>query len=108
MTNLFNIFRPYSPWQVAIEWLMIGFVVYWVVRFLRGTRGAPLLKALVFLLTILYVVVGIFGQATGLERISFLYNKLLLIASFAVVMVFQPELRRALMNLGETSIGRGR
>ena len=32
--------RAYPPWQVAIELILIGAVVWWVIRFLRGTRGA--------------------------------------------------------------------
>ena len=43
-------FESYPLWQVLIEWLLIGTVVYWVVRFLRGTRGARLMKGIVFLL----------------------------------------------------------
>ena len=44
--DIFNIFRPYEWWQLLIEWFLIGFVVYWVIRFLRGTRGARLLKGI--------------------------------------------------------------
>jgi diadenylate cyclase len=43
----------------------------------------------------------------GLDRIDFLYSQFLSFASLAVVVVFQPELRRALMRLGETRLFRG-
>ena len=97
-------FRSYQPWQVAIEMLLIGIVVYWVMQFLRGTRGARLLKGIVFLLLSLYLIVTLVGDRYGLTRIKFLYEKLLLAASFVVIVVFQPELRRALMKLGETRL----
>ena len=42
-----------------------------------------------------------------LARIEFLYDKFLSFASFAIVVVFQPELRRALLRLGETRLFRG-
>src|SRR6185436_14246395 len=99
--------RSYAWWQVAIELVLIGLVVYWVVRFLRGTRGARLLKGIAFVLISLYLIVRLVGVQFGLERIEFLYGKFLLFASFAIVVVFQPELRRALMRLGETRLFRG-
>src|SRR5438105_3605924 len=107
LKDFLRAFQSYPKWVIASEWLLIGFVVYWVIRFLRGTRGARLLKGIVFLLIALYLIVGILGQQVVLERISFLYGKLLLFASFAIVVVFQPELRRALMRLGETRLFRG-
>jgi diadenylate cyclase len=97
-------FGSYPWWQIAIEWVLIGAIVYWVVRFLRGTRGARLLKGIAFLLIALYLVVTLVGDRIGLQRIKFLYDRLVLAASFVIVVVFQPELRRALMRLGETRI----
>ena len=97
-------FNSYPFWQVMVEWLLIGAVVYWVVRFLRGTKGARLLKGIVFLLLALYLIVTLVGDRFGLQRVKFLYDKLVLAASFVIVVVFQPELRRALMRLGETRL----
>src|ERR1019366_1596337 len=95
----------YSWWQVAIELFLIGLVVFWVVRFLRGTRGARMLKGISFVLVFLYVITRLLsGPPFGLMRLQFLYGRFLLFASFATVIVFQPELRRALMRLGETRL----
>src|SRR5437016_137009 len=101
-TDFIRAFQSYPKWQIFIEWLLIGTVVYWVVRFLRGTRGTTLLKGIVFLLIALYLIVTLVGERMGLQRVKFLYDKLVLAASFVVIVVFQPELRRALMRLGET------
>jgi diadenylate cyclase len=97
----------YPWWQVLIELLIIGSVVYWVISFLQGTRGARLLKGIVVLLITIYVVVRLLAGRFGLQRIEFLYGRFLLAAGFAIVVVFQPELRRALMRLGETRLFRG-
>jgi diadenylate cyclase len=107
MANFLNIFRPYPWWQLAIEWLLIGFVVYWVIRFLRGTRGARLLKGIGIVLIVLWVIVRLVATSLHLERITFLYDQFLKGAAFAVLIVFQPELRRAIMRLGETRLFRG-
>ena len=99
-------FRTYSLWQVAIEWLLIGLVVFWVVRFLRGTRGARLLKGIAFVLISLYLIIRLGKEFAGLDRIELLYRQFLGFASIAIIVVFQPELRRALMRLGETRLFR--
>jgi diadenylate cyclase len=93
-------------WNVLIELLLIGLFVYTVIRFLRGTRGARLLKGVGVLLVVLYLIVRIFGSAMNLDRLEFLYSKFLLVASLALAVVFQPEIRWALMRLGETRLFR--
>src|SRR3954463_8842837 len=94
--------RAYHWWQVGIELLLIGAVVYWIIRFLRGTRGARMLKGVAFVLISLYLIVRLVGTQFGLNRIEFLYGRFLIFAGGATGVVFQPELRRALMRLGET------
>ena len=107
--NLLSFFRAvqsYGWWRVGLELLLIGFVVYWVIRFLRGTRGARLLSGIVFVLIALYVIIRLFAARFQLERIDFLYRTFLQFASIAIIVVFQPELRRALQRLGETRLFR--
>ena len=98
--------RAYPPLQVITELILIGAVVYWIIRFLRGTRGARMLKGVAFVLISLYLIVRLVGTQFGLNRIEFLYRQFLIFASLATVVVFQPELRRALMRLGETRLFR--
>src|SRR5438105_1200256 len=106
-TNLRRFLVGYPPWRVAIELLLIGIVVWWVVRFLRGTRGARLLKGIAVVLVVLYLIVSIVAARLELYRIVYLYDLFLKGASIAVLIVFQPELRRAIMRLGETRLFRG-
>src|SRR5579863_1328768 len=87
------------PWGIiAIEMLLIGLFVFWIVRFLRGTRGARLLKGISLVLISLYIIVRLLASSFGLREIEFLYGKFVTLASFAIIVVFQPELRRALMR----------
>jgi diadenylate cyclase len=109
-TNISNFLRTLeglSWWRVAIELLVIGAVIFWIIRFLEGTRGARMLKGIGFVLIISYLLVTIIGQALQLTRLVFLYTTFLYSASFALAVVFQPELRRGLMRLGETQFFRG-
>jgi diadenylate cyclase len=107
LSTFFVQLKGYGVFPVVTELLIIGFCVYWVIRFLRGTRGARLLKGITFVLITLFVIIRLVANQLGLHRIDFLYTQFLSFASLAVVVVFQPELRRALMRLGETRLFRG-
>jgi len=104
----------YNLLVVAVELVLIGAVVWWVMRFLRGTRGARLVKGLALLLATVYVVIRLLpkniggDKDLGWERIEFLYGNFLLFAFVATVVAFQPELRRALIQIGQTRFFRGR
>jgi len=58
-------------------------------------------------LVAMYVTVRIVARRFELDRIDFLYGQLMQFATVAVLIVFQPELRRAVMRLGETRLFRG-
>lgn len=92
------------PWREATELLLIGLVVYAALRFLEGTRGARLMRA-VLVIMISLLVVAIIAQFLGLDRILFLYSYFVAGIFLVALVVFQPELRRGLMRIGER-IGR--
>ena len=100
--------RGYNPVGVIVELALI-WVVMWVVwRFLRGTRGARVLKGVGLVLVVAMVLVAALPQeAIGFDRLRFLLEKFLAFAAIAMVIVFQPELRRALVRLGEARLFRG-
>ncbi|MCK4850428.1 MAG: diadenylate cyclase CdaA [Phycisphaerae bacterium] len=87
---------------VVVELLLIGLVVWWVVRFLRGTRGARLFKGALFLLAVAYLIINLVAKRLEWNRIELLFSKLMWPSFIAVVIVFQPELRRVLMHVGQT------
>jgi diadenylate cyclase len=92
----------YEPAVVAVELLLIGVVVWWVMRFLRGTRGARLVKGVAVILATLYIAIRLLPEDLHWERIRFLYGNFLLFALVGIVVAFQPELRRVLIQVGQT------
>ena len=94
----------YPWWIIALELLLIGVVVHSVIEFMRGTRGARLIKGTALFLVVAYGIIRLGGDK--LVRVEYLYSKLLIFATFAIVVVFQPELRRALIRLGEARLFR--
>ena len=97
-----RIYISESPITVAVELVVIGLIVWWVVRFLRGTRGARLFKGALFLLAVFYLIINLAAKRLGWDRIELLFSKLMWPSFIAVVIVFQPELRRVLMRVGQT------
>lgn len=89
---------------MGVELLLIAVVVYLVIRFLRGTRGARMLRGTAVMLIGLYLVVRLVADKFDLQRVSFLYGVFLQFAFIAIIVVFAPELRRGLMRLGETRL----
>ena len=107
--NIKQFFSDYLPWMTLpslsirftdiVEILLLSFLVYKVMLWIRDTRAWTLLKGILML-----VVCVTIAYALQLDTIKFLVTKgtdLILIAS---VVIFQPELRRAMEHLGEKQI----
>jgi diadenylate cyclase len=93
--------QSYPPWQVVIELAVIWMVVYAVIRFVQGTRAARAIKGLLLMLVMATLLVRIIGQREAFQRLTFLYQNFLPLAAFTLIVIFQPELRRGLIRLGE-------
>jgi diadenylate cyclase len=84
------------------ELIFIGLVVYWVVDFLEGTRGERLFRAVIFILLVGFLVLKLVVGRLPLERLQYLYNGFLVGVLIIAVAAFQPEVRRALMRIGQS------
>lgn len=86
-------------WRPAIEIWILTVGIYYGVLFVRGTRGAPVVTGfLVFL-----VCFGFVAQALQLQVLNWLLREFLAFFVIAVLIIFQPELRRLLALLGDQS-----
>lgn len=104
--DLLDRLGSYSWWEVAVELILIWFVVYAVFRFVQGTRAARALKGLLFILIVGTLFVRFLGDDV-FARMAYLYDRMLAVIAIALVVIFQPELRRALIRLGETRFFQG-
>lgn len=82
----------------AIDILIIGFLIYKLLRMLNKTNTMRLAKGIGILLIVLWL-----SSLLSLRMLNFLLAKALEIGFIAVVIIFQPELRRALEKLGSSS-----
>ncbi|MCK4628208.1 MAG: diadenylate cyclase CdaA [Sedimentisphaerales bacterium] len=99
------VWDSYDLIPVLIELLLIGFVVYSVMRFLRGTGGEILFKGIVFVL-LGFGVISLLTDRLELDRIELLFTYFLGSVLVVTVVAFQPELRRGLMRLSGARFGR--
>lgn len=85
---------------VLAEWLIIGIAVWGILRVLRGTRGASLFRGVALLLLGVTIVLKLVAETFHFERILAIYPTFVFGVFLIGIIVFQPELRRALMRLG--------
>ena len=88
------------PWVAIVELLLIGSVVYTILRFLQGTRGARLIRAVLTILAVSFAVVWLIAERFELERINILYPYFILGVFLVSLVAFQTELRRLLLRVG--------
>ncbi len=83
-------------WNNVLDVLIVAIFIYYVLVLIRGTRAVQLLLGVL-------VLVGIYGLAVllKLELTRFVLSAVFAFAVFALLIVFQPELRRALGQLGQ-------
>lgn len=82
-------------WNNVLDIAIVAVFVYYVLVLIRGTRAVQLLLGVL-------ILVGIYGLAVVLRLTltALLLQGLSVVALFAIVVIFQPELRRALGQLG--------
>ena len=101
--NPAQLIRSYEPYQVFIEMLVIWICVYVVFRFLRGTRGAGIFKGFAILFVIVTLVIRVLSQdSDAFGRLNFIYDRFLGLLAIVLIVIFQPELRQAMIRLSHT------
>jgi diadenylate cyclase len=87
-------------WRSAVEIGILTVVIYYSYLYFRGTRGAKVLTGLLVLLLTLTLL----SQLLRLQVIYWLIRSFTAFLAIALVVIFQPELRRALAALGSQHI----
>ncbi len=85
-------------WRDGIEILLLAFCIYQLYRAFRSTRGAQILVGLGLVLVVLALVTQIFQ----FEVIGWIITRSAAVLAFALLVIFQPELRNALARLGSS------
>src|SRR2546426_1061135 len=87
-------------WRSAIEIALLWAAIYYSYLYFRGTRGAKVLTGL----AVIFLTLTLISQLLQLVVISWIIRSLTAFLAVALVIIFQPELRRALAALGSHHI----
>ena len=87
-------------WKPAVEIAILTVIIYYVFSFVRGTRGFSILTGFLVVLLTLALVSSIFE----FRVLRFLLGTFSAFLAMAVVVIFQPELRRILAQLGNMQL----
>lgn len=103
---MFALMSDWTVWNYiasVIDIALLSFVIYKLLMLIRGTRAAELLKGL-FALLILSVV----SEWMGLQVVQWILDQIWAVIFLIMVVIFQPEIRRVLEQLGRGRFFTGR
>lgn len=92
---LANLHIPYIQVTDILEIIIISFLVYHILLWIKQTRAWALLKGLIVILVFLFIAVLL-----NMTTILWIAQNVFSIAMIALVVMLQPELRKALEELG--------
>ena len=98
--NTFASVLPITFWDV-LDIAVLGYLIYKVIKLMRETRAGGLFKGLIILVAI-YLISSIFQM----KAIKYLLNKAMEVGLFALIVLFQPELRRTLEKIGHSKVSK--
>ncbi|MBO4501302.1 MAG: TIGR00159 family protein, partial [Clostridia bacterium] len=93
--KLFGLSPIYVQWNDLLDILIVAFVVYKAIKLFKETRAIQLLKGVALLVAAFFV-----SGWLELRSLNFILRNTLEIGLFALIVLFQPELKRALERLG--------
>ena len=83
-----------------LEILVLSVVIYYLLIFFRGTRGAQTLLGFITAITVMFGLTMIFK----LDTLQWILQQLSVSFAIAFIVIFQPEIRRALAELGKQNV----
>jgi diadenylate cyclase len=93
---------PHLTWISALDVLIVAFIIYQMMILIKGTRAVQMAFGLTLLIGFFY-----FSRWSHLETVSWLLTNILPYFVFAIIVIFQAEIRRALAHFGRTTFFSG-
>ncbi|GED19916.1 MULTISPECIES: diadenylate cyclase CdaA [Kurthia] len=78
-----------------LDILLVWFVIYKILTLIKGTKAVQLLKGIFVI-----IIIRIITEYLGLTTLGWMTNQVIDYGFLAIIIIFQPELRRALEQLG--------
>ena len=91
--------RTFDPLSDTLDILIISFVFYQLLQFARKSRAGQLVKGIILILVFYGLAVML-----NLKTVTWVLNNVITIGFMAAVVIFQPELRRTLERMGQSTM----
>ena len=98
LTQLTNSLLSSMGVRNYLDILLVAMLIYYATKVIRQTRANSVLKGFIFLLVMMWL-----SQVAELNTINWLLQQIVGTGTIMLVVLFQPELRRALEQMGRTS-----
>src|SRR5215510_6707100 len=93
---------PRLTWISVLDILIVAFIIYQLLILIKGTRAVQMALGLTLIVGFFY-----FSRWSRLETVSWLLTTILPYFVFAIIVIFQSEIRRALAHFGKTTFFSG-
>ena len=102
--EIFNLFQQSNFHIALIEIFLIAAMTYLALRTLQGTLGAEVARGALMVFIIIFVGFLFTAKMVKLENVRAILESLVGVSLFALVVIFQPEIRRLLIRLSESAL----
>jgi diadenylate cyclase len=90
-----NVFEQLAPtWRDAVDIIIVAFIIYYILSLIRGTRAMQISIGLMLLGSTTFV-----ARAFDLPALEAISRQILFYLPFAIIVLFQQEIRRALARM---------
>ena len=86
-----------------LEILIIISMIYMAFSAMKGTRGAGIARGAVIFFVIIFIFILFIAKLIELKNVTWILENLVEVSLFGIVVIFQPEIRRMLIRIGETA-----
>src|SRR5437588_7122990 len=87
---------PHLTWTAVLDIVIVAAIIYQLLVFIKGTRAVQMAMGLALIVVFFY-----FARWIALETVSWMLTNILPYFVFAIIVIFQHEIRRALARFGQ-------
>jgi len=97
MLEFFSV--PHLTWTAVLDIVVVAVIIYQLLVFIKGTRAVQMALGLALIVVFFY-----FSRWIALETVSWMVTNILPYFVFVIIVIFQHEIRRALVRFGQAPL----
>ena len=97
MLEFFSV--PHLTWTAMLDIVVVAVIIYQLLVFIKGTRAVQMALGLALIVVFFY-----FSRWIALETVSWMLTNILPYFVFVIIVIFQHEIRRALVRFGQAPL----